>query len=108
MTYDEYWNGDNEAPKFYRTAHKLRIEEYNTKAWLCGLYTYRAVGALVPVMNAFAKEGTKAESYIEEPIDIFGEKYNEKADYEKQKDEMLRYMTDFMTSNNRHFKNEGG
>ena len=108
MSLEQYWDGDNELPKFYREAYKIRLKDDNTRAWLYGLYTYRAVGALVPVMNAFATRGTKAENYMSEPIDLFGDMESEDIKYERQRDKMLRRMTDIMISNNRRFENEGG
>ena len=70
MTYDEFWNGDNEMPKMYRKAHQLKLREANQMAWLQGAYVYNAVGALAPALKAFSK--AKPQEYLDSPFP-FGE-----------------------------------
>lgn len=66
MTYDEFWNGDNEMPKMYRKAHEIRQREADSQAWMQGAYIYQAIGALAPALKAFAKG--KARPYLEKPF----------------------------------------
>ncbi len=66
MTYDEFWNGDNEMPKMFRRSHEIRQKETDRQAWLQGAYIYQAVGALAPALKAFAKG--KVRPYLEHPF----------------------------------------
>lgn len=67
MTYDEYWNGANELPRYYRKAEELRMEKNNYEAWLQGFYIYEAFCNASPLFHAFAKKGTKPIPYPERP-----------------------------------------
>lgn len=66
MTYDEFWNGDNEMPKMYRKAFEIRQREADHQAWLQGAYVYQAIGALAPALKAFAKG--QVHPYLEHPF----------------------------------------
>jgi len=66
MTYEQFWDGDNEMPRMFRKAHKLKLREANQMAWLQGAYVYQAVGALAPALKAFSK--SKPQDYLERPI----------------------------------------
>lgn len=68
MTFDQFWNGDVSAHKAYKKAHKLRIKEANTIAWLQGSYFYEALMCAAPAIKAFCK--TKARAYRKEPYDL--------------------------------------
>lgn len=70
VSYDEYWYGDYTCLKYYRQAEEYRQERDNEAAWLQGLYVYKAVGCLAPILHAFAKRGTKPEKYPEEPFAV--------------------------------------
>lgn len=54
--------------------------------WLQGRYVYEAIQNLSPILHAFAKKGTKAEPYRNEPYDLFGDKKEISAE-EKEKKE---------------------
>ena len=82
MTYKQFWNGDCFLVRDYKKAHQLKIQEQNTMLWLQGKYFYDALGAIAPVMNAFAKTGTKAEKYISRPYPITEEE--RKSEEERQ------------------------
>lgn len=69
MTYDEYWNGDNYAPRLFMKADRLRRKRQNEELWLQGLYVYRAVHSLAPELNAASKE-FKPEPYLDRPIPL--------------------------------------
>lgn len=70
MTYEQYWYGDPLMVKYYRKADLLRQERMNDEAWLRGMYIYDAIGRLAPILQAFAKAGTKPEPYIDKPYPI--------------------------------------
>lgn len=55
-------------------ANKLRAERKNQELWMQGRYYYEAMGAISPLLNAFAKKGTHAAPYLKEPYPIGGEK----------------------------------
>jgi len=69
MTYDEYWNGDNDAPRMYMKAYRLSRKRTNEDLWLQGLYTYHAVLSLSPALNAASKEFTP-EPYLDSPFPL--------------------------------------
>lgn len=56
MTYSEYWDGDNELPKYYREKHKIEIQSKNFEAWLQGYYFYESLLSAAPVLNALMKD----------------------------------------------------
>jgi len=72
MTYDQYWECNPYLVEDYRKAHKLQIEQRNQELWLQGLYIYDAFG--VVLANAFSSKGSKKQSYIEKPIELFKKK----------------------------------
>ena len=95
MTYDEFWNGDNEMPRMYRRAHEIKQREADHLAWLQGAYIYQAIGALAPALKAFAKG--HAKPYLDKPfgaesnpLDIEGPR--QKAKEEKSDDNARSWM----------------
>ena len=52
MTYEQYWDGDNEAPKMFRKAYELKRKNENFNLWLQGAYVYEAILACSPTLNA--------------------------------------------------------
>lgn len=70
MTYEQYWNEDCLLVKAYREANKINTERKNTELWLQGRYVYEALLDVAPILNAFAKKGTKARPYPNEPYPI--------------------------------------
>lgn len=66
MSYEQFWDGDVEAAKAYRKAHEIRQKEFDQQAWVQGAYVYHAIGALAPVLKAFAKGNAKP--YLEHPF----------------------------------------
>lgn len=66
MSYDDFWNGDNEMPRMYRKAYEIKQKQDDQQAWLQGAYIYNAIGALAPALKAFAKGRPKA--YLERPF----------------------------------------
>lgn len=75
MTYEQFWDGDNEMPRMYRKAYEIKQREADQNAWLQGAYVYHAIGALAPALKAFAKGSVKPYlekpfGYEEKPLDI--------------------------------------
>ena len=105
MSEEQYWDKDPMLAKYYREADELRKERVNQEAWLQGMYIYDALARISPIMSGFAKKGTKAKPYVEQPYPLShertktAEEKKEKLKYEKGK----RYMEAFMTENNKRF-----
>lgn len=69
MTMDEYWNASPHLVKYYREAHRHKVEERNQELWLQGLYIYNAFS--VVLANAFSKKGATKHKYLDKPIELF-------------------------------------
>lgn len=87
MTNEEYWEGDCVLVKAYREADKIKEERLNQRLWLQGMYFYEALCDVSPLMQAFAKKGTKAIPYSSEPYAVTAEQVKRK----KEKEEKLKY-----------------
>ena len=61
MGADEYWHGDCMAFPAVREADRIRADRENRVAWLNGLYVYRAIGAVSPLLNPYSKRRTAHE-----------------------------------------------
>lgn len=70
MTPEQFWDGDVQLVKFYRKAYEYKKQEWNTQAYLNGLYTYEAILKVSPILHAFAKRGTKPLPYRDKPIEL--------------------------------------
>ena len=70
MTYEQFWDGDPMLCKYYREAEEIRNEKKNQELWLQGMYIYEAIADLSPILQAFAKKGTKAQPYVDAPYPI--------------------------------------
>lgn len=106
MTYDQFWNDDPMLAKYYRQADEIRSERRNQELWLQGMYIYEALCDVAPVLQAFAKRGTKAHPYTERPYAIT-EKQRVREAEEKERLNALkakRFMEALMVSNNARFK----
>lgn len=68
MTYEEYWEKDPWMCRDYRKAHDIKQDEFNTNAWLQGLYHFVAVQTALA--NAFKEKGKPTVKYLEKPIDL--------------------------------------
>lgn len=107
MTYEEYWDGDNELPKIYRKKHEYEKEERNFWLWLQGAYIYEAVLDASPVLNALSKK-KKPITYRSEPIPL-SDKENTLLSEEKNNRKMkngIEAMKAMMVNVNRRFENE--
>jgi hypothetical protein len=67
MSYEQFWDGDVWLTRAYAKAEELRMLRADQLAWLQGSYVYEAIGALSPILHAFAKSGTKPSPYVKEP-----------------------------------------
>ena len=106
MTYDQFWNDDPMLAKYYREAEEIRNERKNQELWLQGMYIYEALCDVAPIMNGFAKRGTKAKEYSNRPYPIT-EKQRLRDAEEKEKLNALkakRFMEALMSSTNAKFK----
>ena len=98
MTPEQYWDGDPALAKYYRKAHELQRKRRNEDLWLQGMYIYEALCDVSPVLQAFAKKGTKPHPYSDRPYSITNEdreeerKRKEQRDREKAKQYMLGKM----------------
>jgi len=70
MTYNQFWRDDPLIAVHYRNAEKLRNDKRNQELWLQGMYIYQALCDVSPVLNAFAKKGTKPNPYLDKPYPI--------------------------------------
>lgn len=90
MSYDEYWNGANDAPRMYRKAYLLKRKMQTEQMWLQGLYVYNAIYNLVPVLNPFSKD-PKPIPYDKEPIP-FTQEDAEEAIMKREEAKMIERM----------------
>lgn len=86
MGYDEYWDGDNEAPAAYLERDRLLQERRNELAWLQGMYIAEAIGAAM----------SKKHKYPKEPYPI-SKKDMEKREEKEQKEADAKFFDYMMT-----------
>ncbi|MDR3270160.1 MAG: hypothetical protein LBT32_01410 [Peptococcaceae bacterium] len=71
MNWDQFWLGSARLVKSYRKAEEIKIErsmeESDFRAWITGMYTYQALCAVAPALQAFAKR-PKVQPYIKGPM----------------------------------------
>ena len=105
MSPEQYWDGDPALAKYYRKADELRRKRRNEELWLQGMYIYEALCDVSPVMNAFAKKGTKPRPYSDHPYAItVKERDDEKVLIEKrEREKARRYMEAKMAAINKRF-----
>ena len=108
MTPEQFWNGDCSLTVAYRKAYEMKQEADNTKLWLQGAYIYDAISRLIPIMQPFAKKGTKAIPYLEKPYPLNSNNEDKPKDtkIEQSKVKALEWMQDKMAHINSHFNNE--
>ena len=76
MTYEQFWDGEAELPKYFRDAHELKLREQNRLMYYQGAYVYSAVLALAPILRAFSKAKEPAP-YLDDVIPISEKEANE-------------------------------
>lgn len=87
MTPEQFWNEDCRLTECYRKAEEIKQRRKNQDLWLQGMYIYEALCDVAPILQAFAKKGTKPNQYSSEPYAITQKQVKEK----KERDERLRY-----------------
>jgi hypothetical protein len=96
MSYDEYWHGEAWLTKSYREAYKLKREIKDYELWRQGMYIYEALLDVSPVLHAFAKNGTKPNSYSNKPYGVQDEQESELEKLEKAENERLKAKLHFI------------
>lgn len=90
MTYEQFWDGDPDLVRAYRSADRIRRRRRNEEMWLEGIYMVEALSATVG--NMFSK-GSKHQ-YPNEPLPITQEEQQERKERE-QKAKMERIKAAF-------------
>lgn len=106
MTPEQYWDGDPSLTKYYRKAHELQRKRRNEDLWLQGMYVYEALCDVSPLLQAFAKRGTKAHPYVDHPYSITRDDREEEKKRKEQRDreKAKQYMLGKMAKINKIFK----
>ena len=106
MTPEQYWDGDPSLPKYYRKAYELQRKRKNEDLWLQGMYIYEALCDVSPIMNAFAKKGTKPHPYTDRPYSITRDEREEEQKLKEQRDreKAKQYMLGKMARINKVFE----
>lgn len=97
MSAEEYWDGDPQWVKAYRKAEKIKTDKLNQQLWLQGMYVYDAVCKASPILHAFAKQGTKAMPYPDQPYALTKREDEQREEAQKKKKmlEAKKYMEQF-------------
>lgn len=110
MTYEQYWEQDCTLVRHYRKASEIKQDVDNQRRWLQGLYFYEALCCVAPVLNAFAKKGTKPVPYRAEPYPLRNEVSEARRNNEPDQNDLKAkaVMEMYMIHNNKKFKPNGG
>lgn len=110
MSYDEYWHGDAYVVKFYKEAHRLKLQAQDENNWMQGMYVYEAILDCSPILHAFSKKGTKPLRYSEKPYlaDRLKEKTKEEIEQEKETERLkfIIQMNNWFQATTEQFKNK--
>ena len=106
MTPEQFWDGDPALTKYYRKAHELQRKRRNEDLWLQGMYIYEALCDVSPLLQAFAKKGTKAHPYVDHPYSITRDDREEERKRQEQRDreKAKQYMLGKMAKINKMFE----
>ena len=106
MTPEQYWDGDPSLTRYYRKAHELQRKRENENLWLQGMYIYEALCDVSPLLQAFAKKGTKAHPYVDHPYSITNDDREEERKLKEQRDreKAKQYMLGKMAKINKTFE----
>lgn len=102
MTWEQYWEQSPFLAVVFRKAYKMKRETENEQAWLQGLYFYDAIA--VCLSNVFAKRGTKKQSYLDKPIDLFPLTDREKKRREQEEYAKMQKAMEMMARKQRQQK----
>ena len=109
MTYEEFWHGKFELVKAYRKAYELKQEIKDYDFWKQGLYFYEALIDVSPILQAFAKKGTKPRPYPEKPYGLKNTETETEEDRQKKiENERLKAKVHFMNLTKALQKQFGG
>ena len=108
MTPEQYWDGDPSLAKYYRKSDEIRRERRNQELWLQGMYIYEALCDVSPVLNAFAKKGTKPNPYPDHPYPLSTKDRDaeKKLRERRERDKARRYMEAKMAKLNKRFESK--
>ena len=106
MTPEQYWDGDPALAKYYRKAHELQRKRRNEDLWLQGMYIYEALCDVSPILQAFAKRGTKPRPYTDRPYSLTSDDRAEERKQQEQRDreKAKQYMLSKMAKINKRFE----
>lgn len=110
MSWEQFWHGDVEMARFYRQAHEMQLKQKNFELWLQGRYVYEAIGDMVPVLHAFAKEGSTPTPYPREPYPLTQKDVREQEERERreQYERMKAYVNRWANETNAKNKRKEG
>lgn len=111
MTWDEYWNGDNQMPKYFRKADRMKRQRDNQKLWMLGAYVYEAIYDLVPVLRfSMSKQAVKPLPYMERPFPLDQKEIEEQREEEERKRaaEIKAKISAWQKRTNTYFSKKGG
>lgn len=95
MSLAEFWDGSPQLVRYYREAHRLKMEEENQKAWVQGLYFKSALDS--SLSQLFKKKGSKGVQYLEKPLDIYGKSEKEKErEAIKEREKAVKFFNKLM------------
>jgi hypothetical protein len=108
MSPEQYWDGDSMLAKYYREAEAIRQNRMNHDLWLQGMYIYEALCDVSPVMNAFAKKGTKPTPYTDHPYPLSSKdrEAEKKRQEQREREKARRYMESQMAKLNKRFESK--
>ena len=66
MTPQDFWHGDPELVRIYRSADELRVRRADSIAWLQGMYVYEAIWDVAPILRPLSK-ARKPMEYAKKP-----------------------------------------
>ena len=108
MSPEQYWDGDPALAKYYRQADELKRKRRNEELWLQGLYIYEALCDVAPILQAFAKKGTKPLPYTDHPYSLTTQEREDekKRQEERDREKAKRYMEAQMAKLNKRFESK--
>ena len=94
--------------KYYRKADEITQARRNQELWLQGMYIYEALCDVSPVLNAFAKKGTKPNPYTDHPYALSSKDRaaEKKLKEQREREKARRYMESKMATLNKRFESK--
>ncbi len=105
MTWEQFWRDDAGMVRAYRKAQRIRNKRENQQMWMQGLYYYKALLCVSPILHAFAKAGTRPEPYMEEPFPLDAAEVRERE--EAKRKEAAERFRQFVKMKNHERKVKG-